>query len=91
MFGVVLVPLRAGVMGVPGVDVRARVKPRESGEKDGKSGGEEEVLSCETDFLNYGEVVTVVPDLRRGTLGVGEMGGGQRGAGEVVWLEGVGV
>ena len=103
VFGVVLVPWRGGVVGGPGVDVRARVRPRESGEKEGKSGGgsggvtggEEEVLSCETDFLNYGEVVTVVPDLRRGTLGVGEMGGAggqrERGAGEVVWLEGVGV
>ena len=91
VFGVVLVPLRAGVVAVPGVDVRARVKPREGGEKkDGKSGGEEEeeVLSCETDYLNFGEVVEVVPDLRRGTLGVG---GAQRAAGEVVWLEGVGV
>jgi hypothetical protein len=92
-FGVVLVPLRTGVLGVPGVDVRARVRPKEQGE-DGKVGtGEEEVLSCETDFLGYGEVVTVVPDLRRGTVGVGEMGGagGMRGGGEVVWLEGVGV
>lgn len=63
----------------PSVDIRARVKAKE----DAKEG---EVLHCETDNLSYGETVTVVPDVRSSTVGIGDMSTGM-GTKGVVWLE----
>lgn len=79
-FRLTLVPLRTGAALLPSVDIRARVKPRESEDAEG--------LSCETDYRGFGECVVVVPDVRSSTVGVGEMGVGSLRS--VVWLEGVG-
>ncbi|KAF1363866.1 hypothetical protein EJ07DRAFT_151952 [Lizonia empirigonia] len=80
-FRLTLVPLKTGTALLPGVDIRARVKPREREDV-------EEGLSCETDYRGFGECVVVVPDVRRSTVGVGEMGLGSPRS--VIWLEGVG-
>ncbi|KAJ4992780.1 tmem1 family protein [Stagonosporopsis vannaccii] len=83
-FPIILIPLKAGNALLPSVEIRARIKPRENEfEK-----GEEEALNCETDYLNFGESVVVVPDVRSSTVGIGEMSLGSPRS--VVWLEGVG-
>ncbi|KAF9700961.1 hypothetical protein EKO04_000152 [Ascochyta lentis] len=84
-FTIMLIPLKAGNALLPSADIRARIKPKE---KDDGKGGEEEILSCETDYLSYGESVMVVPDVRSITVGVGDMSLGSPRS--VVWLEGVG-
>ncbi|KZM24588.1 hypothetical protein ST47_g4319 [Ascochyta rabiei] len=84
-FAIMLIPLKAGNVLLPSVDIRARIKPKE---KDDGKGGEEEILSCETDYLSYGESVMVVPDVKSSTVGVGDMSLGSPRS--VVWLEGVG-
>jgi hypothetical protein len=84
-FQIMLIPLKAGNALLPGVEIRARVKPKEK--EDGQS-GEEEVLNVETDCLTYGESVMVVPDVRSSTVGIGDMSLGSPRS--VVWLEGVG-
>jgi len=76
-WSVVLVPLQAGVTLLPGVDVRLVKKEGEEGE-----------MGCETDYLSYGDVVSVVRDVGRSEVGIGDMG---KGGGSVVWLEGKGV
>jgi hypothetical protein len=83
---VLLIPIKPGVTLLPNVEVRARVKPKKD---EGKADGEEaSSLNCETDYLSYGETITVVPDVRSSTVGVGDMGaGGER---SVVWLESTG-
>lgn len=83
-FPIMLVPLKAGHAPLPGVDIRARIKPKEK--EDVK--GEEEVLNCETDYLSSGESIMVVQDVRSSTVGVGEMSLGSPRS--VVWLEGAG-
>jgi hypothetical protein len=51
-----------------------------------KSKGKEETeLNCETDCLSYGETITIVPDVRRTTVGIGDMSKGREGS--VIWLE----
>ncbi|KAH6642789.1 TMEM1 family protein-like protein [Boeremia exigua] len=85
-FPITLIPLKAGHALLPSVDIRARIKPREK--DDEKTVEEEEVLNCETDCLSFGESVEVVPDVRRSTVGVGDMSLGSPRS--VVWLEGVG-
>lgn len=84
-FAVMLIPLKAGNMLLPSVDIRARIKPKEK--EEGK-GGEEEILNCETDYLSYGESVIAVPDVRSSTVGIGDMSLGSPRS--VVFLEGVG-
>jgi hypothetical protein len=76
---VVLVPLKAGIALLPNIDIRARISTK--GDRGEVAGGEQVV--CETDYLSYGESVVVVPDVKRSTIGVGEVGSA-RGA---VWLE----
>ncbi|KAF2878354.1 trafficking protein particle complex subunit 10 [Massariosphaeria phaeospora] len=85
----VLIPMKTGNALLPNVDIRARPAPK--GEQKRQSGApapataEEggEQLNCETDYLNYGEWVTVVPDVRSSTIGIGEMGSPR----SAVWLE----
>ncbi|KAJ4362107.1 hypothetical protein N0V95_001564 [Ascochyta clinopodiicola] len=84
-FAIMLIPLKAGNALLPSVDIRARIKPKE---KDDAKSSEEEILSCETDYLSYGESVMVVPDVKSSTVGVGDMSLGSPRS--VVWLEGVG-
>ncbi|KAF3041496.1 hypothetical protein E8E12_001675 [Didymella heteroderae] len=84
-FTIMLIPLKAGNALLPSVDIRSRIKPKE---KDDSKVGEEEVLNCETDYLNYGENVMVVPDVSSSTVGIGDMSLGSPRS--VVWLEGVG-
>lgn len=84
-FAIILIPLKAGNALLPSVDIRARVKPKE---KEEAKSGEEEILSCETDYLSYGESIMVVPDVRSSTVGIGDMSLGSPRS--VVWLEGVG-
>lgn len=72
---VLLIPLRPGVTLLPNVDIRLQ-KPK---------GKEETEINCETDYLSYGETVTVVPDVRRSTVGIGDMSKGREGS--VVWLD----
>ncbi|KAF2024585.1 hypothetical protein EK21DRAFT_104558 [Setomelanomma holmii] len=94
---VLLIPLKTGVVLLPNVLVAPIVKARDK-EKDGKEKvGEEgkEVLNCETDHLSYGETVTVVPDVRSSTVGIGDMSGEKgrvEGQGrDVVWLNRTGI
>lgn len=84
-FAIMLIPLKAGNSLLPSVDIRARLKPK--GKEEGKD-VEDEILSCETDYLSYGECVMVVPDVRSSTVGIGNMSLGSPKS--VVWLEGVG-
>tara|TARA_R110002003_G_scaffold141_30_gene13112 strand:+ start:24313 stop:24573 length:261 start_codon:yes stop_codon:yes gene_type:complete len=79
---VLLVPLKPGTALLPNVLIAASPKTKVDGGKDG-------VLNCETDYQSYGETVTVVPDVRASTVGIGDGGAGR--AGEVVWLERMGV
>lgn len=78
---VLLVPLKPGVVLLPSVEVRARIKVRDDGK-------EAEPLNCETDYLDYGETVLIVPDVRSSTVGIGDMSLGS--AKSVVWLESAG-
>lgn len=74
---VLLIPLKPGAALLPNVDVRPR--PNSKAKEDAES------LNCETDYLSYGQTVTVVPDVRSSTVGIGEM---SKAAGSVVWLDG---
>ncbi|KAF2180184.1 hypothetical protein K469DRAFT_715422 [Zopfia rhizophila CBS 207.26] len=80
---IMLIPLKAGNVLLPNVEIRARIvlkgEQRQSGTPD--EGGEQ--LNCETDFLSYGECVMVVPDVRSSTVGIGDMGAARN----VIWLE----
>jgi hypothetical protein len=71
---ILLIPLRPGVTLLPNVDIRMQAK----------KGKEEPEINCEIDYLSYGETVTVVPDVRSSTVGIGEM---TKREGSVVWLE----
>lgn len=82
-FQVMLVPLRAGTVLLPNVEIRARIKPKEEDDKKRSGMGEEEQLNCETDFLSYGEGVVVMANVRSSTVGIGNMGSGR----SAVWLE----
>jgi hypothetical protein len=74
-----LIPLKPGVTLLPNVDIRMRPdKTKEDAE-----------VNCEIDYLSYGETVTVVPDVKRSTVGVGDMNKGRETS--VVWLESAGV
>lgn len=90
-FGIMLIPLKAGNVLLPSVDVRARVKPKEREDEKAAVAGtpEEEILSCETDCLNHGESIMVIPDVRTSTVGLGDMGSGSPRS--VVWVESVGI
>lgn len=91
---IMLIPLKPGHTLVPNVEIRAKIKPKEDSGKASASTtapalqDEEKVLSCETDYLSYGETVMVVPDVRSSTVGIGEMSLGSPRS--VVWLESVG-
>jgi hypothetical protein len=92
-FSIMLIPLAPGNALVPNVDIRARIKPKEKeGDRPKSSAGvppvESEPLSCETDYLSYGESIIVVPDVRSSTVGVGDMSLGSPRS--VVWMESVG-
>lgn len=76
---VLLIPLKPGVTLLPNVDIR---------KKPGKEKDETEV-TCETDFLSYGETVMVVPDVRSSTVGISDVGKGREGG--VAWLESAGI
>ena len=79
-----LIPLKAGTVLLPNVEIRAKLKPKEEA-KSGAATGEVQVLNCETDYLDYGEAVMVVPDVRSSTMGIGDMSVGSPK--NVVWLE----
>ena len=91
-YPITLIPLKPGIALLPIVDIRAKVKPKEAGQGKtaaGSEAGEAEVLTCETDYLSYGESVMTVPDVSSSTVGVGDMSlGGPR---SVVWLESKGI
>jgi hypothetical protein len=71
--------LKPGVTLLPNVDIRMRAdKTKETTE-----------LNCEVDYLSYGETVMVVPDVKRSTVGIGDMTKGRETS--VVWLESAGV
>ncbi|OAL01667.1 hypothetical protein IQ06DRAFT_375944 [Phaeosphaeriaceae sp. SRC1lsM3a] len=76
---VLLIPLKPGVMLLPNVDIRKR----QGKEKD------ETEMTCEIDYLSYGETVMVVPDVRSSTVGIGDMSKGREGG--MAWLESAGV
>jgi len=82
---ILLIPLKPGVALLPNVDIRS--KPT-SKLKDGGADKDTEALNCETDYLSYGQTVTVVPDVRSSTVGIGDM---SKAGGSVVWLEGTGI
>ncbi|KAH7372031.1 trafficking protein particle complex subunit 10 [Pyrenochaeta sp. MPI-SDFR-AT-0127] len=89
---IVLIPLKPGNALLPNVEIRARIKPKDSGKGGaaGTSGSSSEaaVLNCETDYLSYGDSVIVVPDVRSSTVGIGDMAMGSPRS--VVWLESMG-
>lgn len=64
---------------LPNVDIRKR----QGKEKD------ETEMTCEIDYLSYGETVMVVPDVRSSTVGIGDMSKGREGG--MAWLESAGV
>jgi hypothetical protein len=80
---ILLIPLKAGVTLLPNIEIRN--KPVK------KDGNEDTELNCETDYLSYGETVTIVPDVRSSTVGVGDMSKGREGSGSVVWLDSSGL
>lgn len=82
-FSVMLIPLRPGTALLPNVEIRAKIAPRSEDDKKKDGAGEEESLSCETDYLTYGECVVVVPDFRSKTVGIGEMSSPR----SAIWLE----
>ncbi|KAF2491824.1 hypothetical protein BU16DRAFT_565520 [Lophium mytilinum] len=74
-FPVMLLPLRAGNLLLPGVDIRVKQgKDGKEGKVDGVGG--EENLTSETDFLSHGETVLVIPDLQSTTVGLHRLGPG---------------
>jgi hypothetical protein len=81
---ILLIPLKPGVALLPNVVITAHPKTSKD-DNDGKA----DSLNCETDYLSYGETVTIVPDVRSSTVGIGDMAAGK--AREVVWLERTGV
>ncbi|KAI8943647.1 hypothetical protein NX059_001632 [Plenodomus lindquistii] len=81
---IMLIPLKPGSTLLPNVEIRARIKPKEEA-KDAAAGVEEQILTCETDYLSHGESIMVVPDLRSSTVGVADMSLGSPKS--VVWLE----
>lgn len=84
-FTIMLIPLKAGNALLPSVDIRPRIKPRDT---DDSKAGEEQILNCEVDYLSHGESVMVVPDISSSTVGIGDMSLGSPRT--VVWLDGVG-
>lgn len=80
-----LMPLRPGNALLPSVEIRAKIKQKDGNQN---SATEAAVLNCETDYLSYGESVTVVPDVRSSTMGIGDMAVGSPKS--VVWLESTG-
>ena len=91
-YPIMLVPLKPGISLLPHVEIRAKVKPKEAGQGKATAGGdagEAEVLSCETDYLSYGESIMIAPDVSSSTVGVGDMSLG--GSKSVVWLESKGI
>ncbi|KAF2688814.1 TMEM1 family protein-like protein [Lentithecium fluviatile CBS 122367] len=91
-FPMMLIPLKAGTLLLPNVEIRARIKPKGEDKRQSVAGSvsvsvsvgdDEEQLNCETDYLSYGECVMVVPDVRSSTVGIGEMGSPR----SAVWLE----
>ncbi|KAF1844880.1 uncharacterized protein K460DRAFT_416243 [Cucurbitaria berberidis CBS 394.84] len=91
---IILIPLKPGNALLPTLEIRANVKPKDDGKSQGTAtaavagAGEVPVLSCETDYLGYGESVMVVPDVRSSTVGIGDMALGSSRS--VVWLESAG-
>jgi hypothetical protein len=77
---ILLIPLKTGVTLLPNVEVRKKPGNKEDAD-----------LNCETDYLTYGETVTVIPDVRSSTVGVGDMSKGRDGSGAVIWLESAGM
>jgi hypothetical protein len=77
---ILLIPLKPGVTLLPNVEIRNKPVKKDETE-----------LNCETDYLSYGETVTIVPDVRSSTVGVGDMSPGREGMGSVVWLESTGL
>lgn len=88
---IMLIPLKPGCILLPNVEIRAKIKPREEGKSGAKEATaptakvEEQALTCETDYLSYGDSVMVVPDLRSSTVGISDMSLGSPRS--VVWLE----
>lgn len=85
-FPLMLIPLKAGITLLPNVEIRARIPPKDEDKRQsvaGVSSAAEEELSCETDYLSYSECVTIIPDVKSSTVGIGEMTSTR----SVVWLE----
>ena len=82
---VTLIPLKAGNALLPNVDVRPNIRPKNDGSGASTSTSEAVPLTCETDYLSYGENVTVIPDIRSSTAGIGDMGSARPSS--VIWLE----
>lgn len=81
---IVLIPLKPGVWLLPNVDIRLKAESRAKG----NGAQETAVFSCETDYLSYGDTITVLPNAKNTTIGIGEM---NQAGGGVVWLESIGV
>ena len=91
---IILIPLKPGNALLPNVEVRAKIRLKDdgkgqgSGSAAGAGAGDAAVLTCETDYLSYGESIMVVPDVRSSTVGLGNMG--LASPKSVVWLESTG-
>ncbi|KAH7117939.1 TMEM1 family protein-like protein [Dendryphion nanum] len=79
---IMLVPLKTGNILMPNVEIRPKIAPRADPKDE-----PDEPLSCETDYLNYGECVMVVPDVQTSTVGIGDLGSPK----STVWLESEGI
>ena len=65
-----LVPLVAGRLALPRVEIRAQQQQRGEGQR---------AVTCETDYTSQGETVMVVADVKRTTVdlqALGQAGGG---------------
>jgi hypothetical protein len=76
---ILLIPLKPGVTLLPNVDIRMQPNKIK----------EDTDVNCEIDYLSYGETVMVVSDIKRSTVGIGDMTKGRETS--VTWLESAGV
>lgn len=76
-FPVMLLPLRAGHLLLPNVEIRHVPARRMQAQEGTEAGaGSEGVLACETDYQSLGDTVLVIPNVRSTTVALGKTGPG---------------
>ncbi|KAK2764268.1 hypothetical protein FQN54_008960 [Arachnomyces sp. PD_36] len=81
-FTVMLLPQRAGHLLLPGVEVKTFVAEKGAAAADDEAGlaPQRKQVPCEVDYLNHGETVLVLPDLRKTTVCLDPTGSGSSGS-----------